>query len=287
MSDPNALAHRALTAAVLLSLLDVRRGLRVTTATLGSAVSAASTDLLVLTDDGGAAELAGAMRIARAAIGDDGVVAFVVSSPVTRGLASAATDDVVLAVTGRDDAYARAIAWAATNAAAAPAVDADRLASIIEGASACDLTLVEPDLAATHPSLGRLRNMRSSRARALTAVLTLGATARPLLFVPASRAPKRVRVRPERLADAWLTSATAALTTSTPLESAALALLSESATALPFKELLREARARSGISASTSDLRTLCTALHRLTAEGQVVAYAINPASPDWHLTAL
>lgn len=284
MSDTShPLAHRALTAAALLSLVDVRSGLRVTTATLGTAVGPA--DLLVLTDDGTVADLAGAMRAAHAAVADDGVVALVVSSSVTRGLASAATADIVRAMTGRDDAYARAIVWAGASPVEAPALDPARFALLLDSASACDLVLVEPDLASTHPSLGRLRGMRSSRARALTAIFALGATARPLLFVPASRAPKRVRLRPERLADAWLASAAMPLSTSSPLESAALAILSESSRALPFKELLREARARSG--ASTSDVRALTTALHRLSAEGQITATFLDPLTPDWHLTAL
>jgi hypothetical protein len=301
--DATALAHRAIVAASVLGLKKATRGLRVSVAEMSAAATAASADLLVVTDEGRVAvdHIRATMAAARAAIGDAGVLALVVGSPVTRALVAAAGADVVAAMEGRDDAYARAIMWASARARQlAPALDPERLKAIVEAAVAADLTLVEPELAATAPALGRLRGFRSPRARALLATVAQGAGARPLLFVPSRTAPKGglARAKLERLADGWVRAEPSSQVppAATDVARAALAILRGAAGPLPFKDLLREARERwtthvratgGRATPSSADALDLATALHHLAADDDVTLFALDPSNPCWELVVL
>jgi hypothetical protein len=305
--DAEAYAHRAIVEATVAGVIKPRRGLRVV---MGGGESAGA-DLLLMTDEGVVddAGLADVMKRARGSVGDAGVVALVVGSRVVAELAVVARRDRG-ASGASSDAYARAIAWtgerAGTFTAMAPAVSAERLARMVEAAAASGLTLVEPETAAIAPALARVRGMKSPRARALLATVALGAAARPLLFVPAGRAPKGglARLKVERLADGWVAASRPSEladrrgTTAGDLVEAALAILDDAARGgrgpLPFKELLREARERWSIAArargervtaSAGDIAELATALHRRAAREDVLLYSLDPADPGWTLT--
>jgi hypothetical protein len=244
----------------------------------------------------------------RQRIRDDGAVVLVVGSPVARALIDAARSTHPAAgLVARDDAYARAIAWAAPRAATrdvAPDLDPRRLAAIVDRASTSDLVLVEPEIAALTPALARARGMRSPRARALLTTVALGAAARSLVFVPSRAAPKAglARTKTERLVDGWVRAAgprsSSEASSRTDLVRAALAVLDDAARAdrgpLPFKDLLREARDRWSSDArgrgaratpSAGDARELAAALHQLAAAEDVVLHAVDPAAPGWILT--
>ncbi|MEA2746936.1 MAG: hypothetical protein QOI41_1079 [Myxococcales bacterium] len=302
--DAEAYAHRAIVEATVAGVIKPRRGLRVV---VGAGESAGA-DLLVMTDEGVVddAGLADVMKRARGLVGEAGVVALVVGSRVVAELAVVARR----ASGASGDAYARAIAWtrerAGTFTAMAPAVSPERLARMVEAAAASGLTLVEPETAAIAPALARVRGMKSPRARALLATVALGAAARPLLFVPAGRAPKGglARLKVERLADGWVAASRPSEladrrgTTAGDLVEAALAILDDAARGgrgpLPFKELLRAARERWSIAArargervtaSAGDVAELATALHRRAAREDVLLYSLDPADPGWTLT--
>lgn len=313
--DPRAeaFAHRAMVEAVVAGLLAPRRGLRVVVEIPGAGATA---DLMLMTDDGhvAAESLAERMSRAREAVGDVGIVAFVVGSVVTSEPVEAAGREHVAsgALRDRSDAYACAVAWATVRASAhdastvAPAVTPERLLRLVEAAAAAGLTLVEPETAAIAPALARVRGLRSPRARALLATVALGSAARPLLFVPAARAPKGglARLRVERLANGWVAAARPSIgeafaaeggTANGDLTVAALAILDDAARAgrgpLHFKELLREARERWTAAArargaratvSGSDAAELATSLHRRAAHESVVLYVLDPADPGW-----
>lgn len=316
-----AFAHRAIVAATIAGLLKPRRGLRVLVASAdagagANAVSDASADagadVLVMTDEGAAADsdVASVMARARACVGGAGVVALVVGSVVTSELVDAArhADRSTVARAGHGDAYAHAMEWAneRSRSSMAPAVTPERLAQLVDAAAASGLTLVEPESSAVVPALARVRGMKSPRARALLATIALGASARPLLFVPADRAPKGglARLKVERLADGWVEVARPSAIGEGPgashgeLVDAALAILHDAARAgrepLLFKELLREgrerwssaARTRGGrATASASDAADLAAFLHRQAADESVLLYALDPADPAWALT--
>jgi hypothetical protein len=302
-----ALAHRALVAATVLGVTRLTKGLRVTVAELGAEPSPVSADLVVTTDHGHVdeQELPRAMaRLAGSLRNDgDGVIALVVGSPVTRSLtATAARGDVVASMHGRDDAYARAVVWAASRggrALLAPPLSRERLGVVGEAAAASNLTLVEPELAATSPPLARVRGMRSPRTRAIVATLALGAGARPLLFVRSGVAPKGglARAKVERLTDGWVEAAARSHEpAAADIVTAALAVLHASNGPVSFKELLREARERwtaharaTGARAtpSSKDARELAAALHQLGDAEEVTLFAVDPSRPDWALTIL
>lgn len=303
--DATGLAHRALTAAVLLGLRKAGRGTRVVVAELG-AEAAASAELLVVTDEArvAAADVPPLLARMRAALGDDGVLALMVASPATRGLAAAASEDVIAATKERDDAYAQAIAWASNRreGGLAPALDPARLSAFVLAAEAAGLTLIEPELSATSPALSRVRGVRSARARALVATVALGATARPLLFVPTRAAPRGglARVKVDRVADTWVESRARGHTRATPTDvvSAALRVLGEGEAGAPmtFKELLREARARwaaharevgGRATASAGDARELAAAVYALGEAEEIAVFAEDPGAPGWELTAM
>lgn len=305
--DAADLAHRALVAASVLGLRRATPGLRVTVADLSAAPPEASADVLVVVDErqGALAEVPPSMARLRAALGagDDGVLALVVGSPITRALASAADANLVTAMAGREDTHARALVWAAGRVSAvrlAPPLDPERLGVIVEAAAASGLTLVEPEIAAASPALARMRGLRSPRARALAAIVGLGACARPLLFVPSNAAPKGglARTKVERLADGWVAATKASRPSAAPtdLVTAALAVLRDGHGPMPFKELLREARERWASSArdagaranpSSADVRDLATGLYRLAATDEVLLFALDPLQPAWELEVL
>lgn len=307
VTDATALAHRTIVAASVLGLRKPTRGLRVTVAELSAAPPGASADVIVLTDGARLPEpeLPAALARAREAIGeaDDGVVALVVGSPITRALVHTAREGVAASMEGRTDAYARAIVWAAAraeHAMLAPALDAERLHAIVDSAATADLTLVEPELAATSPALARIRGMRSPRARALLATLALGAGARPLLFVPSRVAPKRglARAKLERLADGWVKAEPTSLepVAATDIASAAMSVLRPRHEPMSFKDLLREARERWAAHArstgaratpSSADVHDLAAKLHALAAAEDVTVFALDPSDPGWELTLL
>lgn len=310
-AEAEAAAHRALVAVAVAGLIEVRRGLCVVVDGAGAGEDAKEgCELLVMTDRRRAADadVAEVMARARAWVGEAGVVAVVVSSVVTSELVGAARDAEAngLAPVEPSGAYARALGWARERdrAERAPPVNRERLALVVEAAARAGLTLVEPESGLAAPSLARVTRMKSPRARALLATIALGASARPMLFVPSTRAPKGglARVKLERLADAWIEarspSAELAPSAAAGLAHAALAVLDEAARdrrgPLPFKELLREARARHATdarahgaraTASASDARDLASLLYRLAAHEAVRLYAVDPADPGWTLT--
>jgi hypothetical protein len=292
-----ALAHRAVLAAMVLGVLKVRAGLRVSVRE-----STSTSDVVVVTD------AHPAMETLRARIADDGVVVLFVSSPVTRALIDVARDaELATRMTARDDAYARAIGWAAARAdrsVVAPDLEPQGFAAIVESAAKNDLVLVEPEVAALSPALARVRSLRSPRARALLTTIALGAAARPLVFVPSRVAPKGglARPKPERLVDSWVESAGPRTSSEVPTRSdlvrAALDVLDDAARSsrgpFPFKELLREARERWSAGArergaratpSSADARELAASLYMLGAAEDILLYAVDPASPGWLLS--
>ena len=301
--DTTALAHEAIVAAIVLGVVKAKRGLRVTVAELSAAPSRASADVIVVTDVGREADVPAAIARFKAALDGDGILVLVVGSPVTRSLVATARPDLVATLKGREDAYARAVVWAAArpaHAAVTPALDPERLDALAGAAAASGLTLVEPELSVASPALARIRGMQSPRARALVATVALGASARPWLFVPSRIAPKGGlgRAKVERLADGWVKAATTTETpaSATDIATAALALLREADGSMPFRELLREARERWTADAraaggratpSSADARDLAAALHRLAAAGAVTLFALDPADPGWALTVL
>lgn len=317
-AEAEAFAHRALVAATVSGVLKLRRGLRVVVAGADASPDAgasAGADLLVMTDEGGIAdgEVASVMGRARAYAGEDGVIALVVGSIVTRELVDAAgAAGEPLVAPGehagraeRGDAYSRAMGWAREHAgmALAAAVTPERLAHVVEAAAAAGLTLVEAESGAIAPSLARVRRMKSPRARALLATIALGAGARPMLFVPSGRAPKGglARVKVERLAQGWVEARrpcareVRADAPTGDLGHAALAILDEAARArrrpLPFKELLREVRERRSadarthgarVTAGASDAADLAAFLHQRAAHESVLLYVLDPGDPGW-----
>jgi hypothetical protein len=301
-----SLAHRAIAAAVVLGLLEPRRGLRVTVADLAAEpTEEGATDLFVVTDRGEAdeRELPGRMARVRASLAASGVLAVVVGSPITRALVAAASADARERAAGREDAYARALTWAAERAddvTLAPALDPQRLRIALDGAAACGLVLVEPEPAG---ALARVRALKSPRARALLATIALGTAARPLLFVPSPLAPKngRARAKVERLADGWVTAPSRGGPSEPPLATdlvtAATTILRASALAgeapMRFGELLRRARDRwaegaratgSRATPGSADARELAAALHERSAADDVTWFALDPSDPGWVL---
>jgi hypothetical protein len=313
-----ALAHRAIVDAVIAGVVKARRGMRVVSADAGASASAgasagASADgdvdvVLLLAGGRTDAEVAAVMGRARGLVGGTGIVALMVGSPVTRELGEIARnmDARGAAANDRRDAYGRAIDWARSRRGAMSAEDLEpeRLGAFVEAAAAAGLVLVEPDIATLSPALARVRGMRSPRARALLATIALGAAARPMLFVPAVRAPKGglARWKVDRIADGWVAAAdgTAPGSGDRDLLQTALAVLHDASREgrppLLFKELLRQARDRWSLAArargervavSSSDIVALATFLVRRAAEESVLLYALDPADPGWRLTAL
>jgi hypothetical protein len=185
---------------------------------------------------------------------------------------------------GRDDAYGRAVEWGAARAAwGVKVISGEWLEELEERGRAAGVVLVEPEVGA---GLSRVRAVKGARGRALLTTVAAGATARPLLFVPAQRAPKNGLVRPkvERLANGWV-RARPALTSGAKddLVAAAIEVLRAREDALAFKDLLREARGR--VSASTGDAARLAEALYRLAVTEDVDLYALDPVAPAWTLT--
>jgi hypothetical protein len=227
---------------------------------------------LVVTVDDGSLDPSRLAALGRGAA----TLAVVVSSTAAAGLLRA--DPAIDSGDAGDDrsAFARARAWAhgqrafltrsgrsaspeAHVAGLAPPMTPTRLRALAADAAAAGLVLVEPELALVR---GRPAP-RFAVDRAVLATVLLGPLARPLLFVPASRAPKRgiPKLREDRVLDAWV--ARSGGTWRTPLASepfslheAAFGVLAEENAPLPVKELLRRARTRSG-SASASDGKVL------------------------------
>lgn len=308
-------AHRALAVAYVLGVIArPKRGMRILTSDLAALAhaEAGTADLVVVTDDGTAADTALAKTLATAReAAPDGVLALVVSSPVTRALTRhvEAVADEASAVheAPRDDAWASARRWASSRRGAlAPALEPARFGRIVDAAAACGLALVEAETAIASPPLGQLTAMRSPRARALLATIALGAGARPIFFVPSPRAPKAglARAKVERLADGWL-EASALDAASAPdgeppevdLTVAARDALEAAARAgrgpVAFKQLLREARERwsslarehgARATPSSRDTRDLASWLYARAAEESVRLYALDPADPGWEL---
>jgi len=293
------LAHRALVTAVVLGVMAPRKK-HLTVAVGELATIAGGADLLVVTDAAVVAEgdLAAAVARIQTHLGDGEAVALVVGSPVTAALSKQPAP-----AASRDDAYARAVTWAiASGRAGAPPLDPSRLGRIVDAMAEQGLILVEPEIGLVAPGLTRVRGLRSARSRALLATFALGARARPLLFVPAARAPKGgvARAKVERLADAWV-SALAPLdlcSDDSDLVRAAAAVLQDATRTsrgpLPFKDLLREARDRWSAAAraaggratqSASDTLELASALYRLAAADRLELFALDPANPAWTLT--
>ena len=312
-------AHRAIVDAVVAGLVKARTGMRVVSIDAGAGAEAeagesagADLDVVLMTVRGWADEGAAVMGRARAMVGETGVVALIVGSRVTRELVEGvrAEDADATAAKGAD-AYGRAMDWARARrgAVAAPEVEPEGLAWIVDAAAAVGLVLVEPETATLSPALARIRGMRTPRARALLASVALGASARPMLFVPAARAPKGglARWKVERITDGWVAAAGAGDAGDGPapaddrdLLQTALAILHDAARdgrpPLLFKELLREARDRwaaaarargARASASSTDAVELATFLVRRAADESVLLYALDPADPGWTLTAL
>ena len=306
-----AFAHRAIVDAVVAGLVKARRGMRVVSLDAGASASAgarADVDVVLLSVGGCTdAEVAAGMGRARELVGDTGVVALMVGSPVTRELVEVARGMDVDAKASRDgrDAYGRAIDWARTRRGAmAENLEPERLGKLVEAAAAAGLVLVEPDTSVLSAALARVRGMRSPRARALLATIALGAAARPMLFVPAGRAPKGglAKSKVDRIADGWVAAGDGPPpgAETRDLLQTALAVLHDAGRdgrpPLLFKELLREARDRwsaaarargARASVSSTDLAELATFLVRRAADESVVLYALDPADPGWTLTAL
>jgi hypothetical protein len=269
-----ALAHRALVAATLYDVAP--RVPRVSARTTGG--ETADANVLVAVDD---PPLDGAaFAAAREALAPDGIVAVVVSSTAAAGLLGAG----VVRDPARDDAFARASAWAASvRAPLAPPVSASRLRAIAAAAAASGFALVEPEI-----RLLRSRPPRTAVDRAVVSVVLRGAVARPLLFVPERRAPKNrlAKLREERALDGWIEASTAPAAEPASLFDAALSALARHGGPMRGKDLLREARAiwteaaRSRgerVTLSASDGPTLAKALVEAWHTGTVELYAVDP----------
>jgi hypothetical protein len=270
----SALAHRALAAATLHGLLP--RAPRVVCWREDRASDARGNVVVA-----GDAPALGAFDALRSAMdGADAIIAVVIASTSAAALVQARAVD-----TERTDAFARAAIWARTAAAGplAQAVSAARLREIVTSAEAAGLVLVEPELPST---LARLTpSPRSSVARAIVTAVALGATARPLLFVPAQHAPKGglAKLRVERALDGWIEGRAGVTAARTSLLGAALEALAGAPGPMRGKELLREARTRwaetTRATASTADgpalARDLVTAWH----DGAIELYALDPAT--------
>lgn len=265
-----AFVHRGLTAASLAGLLGRSlAGVRVRAGALGTLDGEA--DLFVATDDGSTA----VPRVAAP-------LALVFSSPVAAALVRETT------VTAPDaiEAYRLAREWAEARKGSdvAPPVTPERLVAITEAAAAAGLVLVEPELPL---ALAPLRTAFPRPVdRAVLASIALGALARPALFVPAARAPKTLRVRPELVG--WIRGTAPAPAGEEALVAAALDILRERGRPVPWKELLREARERAASTSrgtpSTGDAAKLATALERLSHHGTVELFAVDPDAPGWDL---
>lgn len=313
-----SLLSRALTAAVVAGVLEggaaasLRIGAGGAVGALGAVATAgndrAAADgplaLLVATEDGTPGpDLPRALAAIAARIGPRGTFALVASSETAAALVRLAARGASRAGHeghegheghARDDAWARAMEWARARTAApvAPALSPERLEAIERAAVAAGLALVEPDVALHGAHLAKVKLPRSARARALLALTATGALARPLLFVASSRAPKGGLAKPrlDRLADAWvsrgaafdaLAAAGEAARGPSTLEHHALAALRDAApdTALPFKDLLREARDRHA-RVATSDARHLAETLYRLSLDEIVGMSVLAPSTP-------
>lgn len=317
--DAARLAHRAIVGATVMGLMGKAKRLAIVVGELGAiaraAPSAGHTDLVVTVDESSedAAGIAKALDAARHSLSDDGILSLVVGSPVTAALIEVAAsygDAIASASATRDDAYADAVAWAALRARSArltaPPVEPSRLALLVEVAARQGLTLVEPEIAVSVPGLGRVRGMKSPRARALLATMASGTSARPLFFVPSARAPKAglLRAKVERLADGWVASGAAGAaeeaSDAMPIVRAATAVLDDAACGgggpMTFKELLREARERWSTDArangqratpSATDASDLAGALYRLAGDDRVELWMRDPAGSAMALAQL
>lgn len=210
-------------------------------------------------------------RLAAAAAGG-GILAVVVASEVATNLIATARADRERAssAASRPDPYGRALAWAAARAELelAPAISVERIVQLTARLDAAGLVLVEPPVDAFAPGLARfVGTTRTPLERAIFAVVALGATARPLLFVPRARAPKAAtpKVRLDRVADLRIARGPVATAgpTDTPLLDHALAVLAAEDRAVPFKELLRMARDAGRLPAGSDDTKILAAALLR------------------------
>ncbi|MBX3189731.1 MAG: hypothetical protein KF819_22085 [Labilithrix sp.] len=172
-------------------------------------------------------------------------------------------------------AFARAPRVAAV-ASPAALVSGEWLSGLEEAARAIGSILVEPELP---PGLAKVRGLSGARGRALLATIAGGAAARPLLFVPAARAPKNglAKVKVDRVAGGWVEATGATLSSANALVGAALDVLGERAEPVRFDALLREARAR--VTASTGDTSKLAEALLRFAAREEIELYAVDPAT--------
>lgn len=303
MIDFEPLCHRSLHAAVLAGLVrKVTRGFRVHAGALDVlAAGVEPHDLVVAIDAPNAsdAEVSELVRRVCSRLGEApaALVALVVASPVAVALVAAARADrgVDAASRAEPGAFGRARAWASERVEAplAPAVSPARLTRIAEGASAGGFVLVEPDLSASLPRLAASRAWRTPLDRAVASTMTLGLTARPVLFAPRASAPKggAARLRLERVADGWVRLGPAPVggASSTPLVTAALETLeARRPSAIAFKDLLREARARAalrGERAGSDDARKLGDGLFSLALREHVELFAVDPAAPAWTLT--
>jgi hypothetical protein len=305
-------AHRALVAALVLGVAaSVRRGMRVVAGEMAAVARGEPdpADLLVLTDEQRLDDdaLPALFEVAGQRV-SAGVVALLVSSPVTRALvalgeAEAERGEELPARTQEDDAWAGARRWARSRSGPLfPSLDPARLARIVSAAAGAGLTLVEPETALGAPPFARVHAMRSPRARALLATVALGAGSRPLLFVPSPRAPKNglARAKVERLADGWVETAGESIgddAAAHDLTSAARAVLDDAATEgrgpLPFKEVLRDARERWTSAArsrgaratpSSRDAADLASWLWARAQDERARLFALDPADPGWEL---
>lgn len=292
--DWTALAHRALVAAAVYGLMP--RSPRVACATfdrarpvihaIGPSIDAvavpAAPNVLVTVDDPSldppafvaACESLGA---------PEGVLAVVVSSTSAAGLVRARLETHG----ARTDAFARAAAWAANAASTplAPPASASRIRELVAHAAGAGLALVEPEV-----TLVRTWTPRTAIDRAILSTIVSGATSRPLVFVPESRAPKGglAKLREERVLDGWVQAVAVASFEPTTLFGAALTLLAEDRAPVTGKELLREARSRwseaarargERVTLSSSDGPTLVKALLDAWAEGTLALYALDPTT--------
>lgn len=267
-----ALAHRALVAATLHDVAP--RVPRV------SAHTTAGANVLVALDDPPLDSAA--FAAAREALATDGIVAVVVSSTATAGLLRAG----VVHDPARDDAFARASAWAASvRTPLAPPVSASRLREIAAAAAASGFALVEPEV-----RLLRSRPPRTAVDRAVVSVVLRGAVARPLLFVPERRAPRNglAKLREERALDGWIEASAAPAAQPASLFEAALFALAQHGAPMRGKDLLREARAiwteaaRSRgerVTPSASDGPALAKDLVDAWRAGVLELYAVDPGS--------
>jgi hypothetical protein len=156
----------------------------------------------------------------------------------------------------------------------APPISAARIRQLVDMAGAAELVLVEPEIAL-------LKGRPAAPAavdRAVFATFATGATARPLVFVDAASAPKRLKLREDRALDGWITLATRdeprGAATSSPLLRAALTTLARSEGPMCGKDLLRESRAHLASGASAGDGPALAKELVRAWLHGLVDLHA-------------